>query len=442
MVGVQRSLSLANLRRNLAFVPKLWSARRRRDRACSTSCARVSWSAWAATPACRLCSRHDARKIPVVVVSYDRLPGRASRLAAKRAAACAVAFPDSPLPRATFTGAPVRQAVLDVDRDADRARARRRLGLPDDRFVVAVIGGSQGSGVLNAAVEALLDDAGRRSPAGDPPRVGERFLADRRPATDGSEGVLYQPIGYEPDMPAVYAAADLSIGRGGASTVHEVAATGIPAVLVPWAASAEDHQTANVAWLADAGAAVLLTEAELDSCRRWSPNFATTRTAGQRCRPTPTSSARPTARPIGRSDRVGGSSLTRRVSTPTAPLDLSSPRRLHVIGVGGPGMSAIALALAQMGHSVSGVDIRERQVLDRLRAAGVTVHIGHRRSNVLGCDAVTASTAIAADLNELDEARRLGITVLSRAGMLASICARPSRWASPAHTARPPRRRC
>ena len=77
-----------------------------------------------------------------------------------------------------------------------------------------------------------------------------------------------------------------------------------------------------------------------------------------------------------------------------------------------------------MGHDVSGVDIRERPVLDRLRAAGVTVHIGHNRSHVLGCDAVTASSAIADDLNELDEARKLGIPELSRAGMLASICAR------------------
>ncbi|MDJ0770210.1 MAG: UDP-N-acetylmuramate--L-alanine ligase [Ilumatobacter sp.] len=108
---------------------------------------------------------------------------------------------------------------------------------------------------------------------------------------------------------------------------------------------------------------------------------------------------------------------------PAPPLDLSRPQRLHVIGAAGPGMSAIALALAQMGHNVSGVDLRERQVLDRLRAAGVIVHIGHHRSHVVGCDAVTASTAIAPDLNELDEARKLGIATLPRAGMLASICA-------------------
>jgi UDP-N-acetylmuramate--alanine ligase len=108
---------------------------------------------------------------------------------------------------------------------------------------------------------------------------------------------------------------------------------------------------------------------------------------------------------------------------PVAPLDLSSPRRLHVVGVGGPGMSAIAFALAEMGHQVSGVDLRDKQVLERLRAAGVDVRIGHDREHVVGCDAVTYSSAVPTDLNELDEARKLGIPVLRRAGMLASICA-------------------
>ena len=56
---------------------------------------------------------------------------------------------------------------------------------------------------------------------------------------------------------------------------------------------------------------------------------------------------------------------------PLAPLDLSTPARYHVVGVGGPGMSAIALVLAEMGHIVSGSDIRDHPVLDRLRAAGV-----------------------------------------------------------------------
>ena len=99
------------------------------------------------------------------------------------------------------------------------------------------------------------------------------------------------------------------------------------------------------------------------------------------------------------------------------------PGRYHVVGVGGPGMSAIALVLAGMGHEVSGSDLRDLPVLERLRAAGVTVHVGHRRDHVDGADAVTGSTAIPAANVELDEARRRGVPVLRRAGMLASICA-------------------
>jgi UDP-N-acetylmuramate--alanine ligase len=104
-------------------------------------------------------------------------------------------------------------------------------------------------------------------------------------------------------------------------------------------------------------------------------------------------------------------------------VDLSRPGRYHVVGVGGPGMSAIALVLAEMGHDVSGSDLKETPILDRLRAAGVTVHVGHDRRFVHGVDAVTASTAIPARNVELDEARQIGVPTLRRAEMLAAICA-------------------
>ena len=116
--------------------------------------------------------------------------------------------------------------------------------------------------------------------------------------------------------------------------------------------------------------------------------------------------------------------MTLSTTQPVAPIDLGTHQQLHVVGVAGPGMSAIAIVLAQMGHSVSGTDLREQPVLDRLRAAGVAVHIGHDRAYVHGVDAVTASTAIPAKNIELDEARRKGVLVLRRAGMLAGICAR------------------
>mgnify|MGYP001477464665 CR=1 FL=1 len=255
VVGFQRSLS--RLGTNAAFVPKLWRARRSAIRLLRRLQPKVvvSVGGYASMPAVLAARRLG---IPIVVVSYDLRPGRASQVAARRAVVCATAFPDSPLPRAEHTGAPVRHAVLAVDRERDRAAARAALALPGDRFVVAVMGGSLGSRPLNQAVGALLDQC-----------AGARGLAVRhdeaRPALDGRDGVLSQPLGYEHDMPAVYAAADLFIGRGGASTVHEVAATGTPAILVPWAGAAEDHQTLNVRWLSDQGAAVFLGEADLPS---------------------------------------------------------------------------------------------------------------------------------------------------------------------------------
>lgn len=103
-------------------------------------------------------------------------------------------------------------------------------------------------------------------------------------------------------------------------------------------------------------------------------------------------------------------------------IDLRTSRRLHVVGVGGPGMSAVALALVDMGHRVSGSDIRESTVLDRLRERGVDVRLGHDEAAIVGCDGVTASPAIPESNPEVAAARIRG-TFLTRAQMLASICA-------------------
>ncbi len=258
VVGFQRSLS----RRNLGFAPKMLRARRAAIALLKELRPRVvvSVGGYASMPAVFAARKLD---IPVVVVSYDRTPGRASRLAARRAAACAVAFENSPLPNATVTGAPVRQEILLLDRDRDRAAARRRLDVPADRFLVAVMGGSLGSGVLNSEIDDYLARH-RMDPTLAVRQVaGERFLDSIDDLGTVADGVIHQVIGYEADMPAVYAAADLLIGRGGASTVHEVAVTGIPAILVPWAGAAEDHQTDNVRWLSEVGGAVLLAEPDI-----------------------------------------------------------------------------------------------------------------------------------------------------------------------------------
>lgn len=105
-------------------------------------------------------------------------------------------------------------------------------------------------------------------------------------------------------------------------------------------------------------------------------------------------------------------------------VDLSSPLHIHVVGIGGAGMSAIATTLVGIGHRVSGSDLRESPALDRLRVAGVEVAVGHTATNLApGVDLVTASTAIAADNPELSAAVAREVPVLRRAEILAGIAA-------------------
>jgi UDP-N-acetylglucosamine--N-acetylmuramyl-(pentapeptide) pyrophosphoryl-undecaprenol N-acetylglucosamine transferase len=264
VIGLQRELNVTNVRRNAAFLPKLAAARRAAVRLLRElrPAVVVSVGGYASVPAVLAARRLG---IPVVVVSYDRRPGRASTLTARIAAATAVAYDDSPLPRAVVTGAPLRRRILAADRSRDRDGARQRLGLPADRFVVAVTGGSLGSAALNTAVVAYVrrraDDGGLAVRQ----VVGDRFLATAPVVDGGDDGVLHQVVGYDERIEDLYTAADLLVGRGGASTVAETAVIGTPAILVPWSGAAEDHQTANVRWLADQGGAVLLPESELAS---------------------------------------------------------------------------------------------------------------------------------------------------------------------------------
>jgi UDP-N-acetylmuramate--alanine ligase len=104
-------------------------------------------------------------------------------------------------------------------------------------------------------------------------------------------------------------------------------------------------------------------------------------------------------------------------------IDLSTPKAVHIVGIGGAGMSAIATVLAAMGHRVSGSDLKESPGLDRLRAEGVTVWVGHAADHVGAVDAVAISTAIPERNAEVAAARELGVPVLRRAEVLAAICA-------------------
>jgi UDP-N-acetylmuramate--alanine ligase len=105
----------------------------------------------------------------------------------------------------------------------------------------------------------------------------------------------------------------------------------------------------------------------------------------------------------------------------TAAWDPSVPTTVHVVGIGGAGMSAIATVLRAMGHAVTGSDLKESAVTERLAALGIPVSIGHDAANVGSAEMVTVSTAVGRSNPEVAEAGRRGVAVLPRSAVLAAI---------------------
>ena len=204
-------------------------------------------------------------RVPLVVAESNAVPGAANRVAGRFAAAAAVSFEGTPLPRAVVTGNPVRAEVLAVDRSTEgRGAARAELQLPSGRTVVAVFGGSLGALRINQATLALVESWASREDVTIYHVVGRRDWQDissRAAALELDPG-LYRPVEYEERMPTLYAAADLAVCRAGATSVAELAVVGLPAILVPLPGAPGDHQTANARTMAEAGAAVSLPDSE------------------------------------------------------------------------------------------------------------------------------------------------------------------------------------
>ncbi len=101
--------------------------------------------------------------------------------------------------------------------------------------------------------------------------------------------------------------------------------------------------------------------------------------------------------------------------------NLTYPRKIHIVGIGGSGMSALGEVLVGSGHLVSGSEIKETQILERLRSLGITIYLGHRESQIADAEIVAYSTAIPVDNIELLAAKAAGAEVLHRSEVLAGL---------------------
>ena len=196
-------------------------------------------------------------KVPLVVHEANRRPGLANRLGARRAAAVLTAFDGSSLPGARRIGMPMREGIAHLDRDAERERARRELGLAPDRPVLLATGGSLGALRLNTAIAEAAEDL---LAAG----VQILHITGRGKAEGITEREGHRVLEYVSAMEDAYAAADLALTRSGAGTVCELTAVGLPAVLVPLPIG-NGEQALNGQEVVSAGGALMVPDAELDA---------------------------------------------------------------------------------------------------------------------------------------------------------------------------------
>ncbi len=254
-VGGVRGKGLATrLRAPFALAHACWQAwrvlRRRRPRALLGMGGFVAGPGGLVAPIAR---------VPLVVHEQNAVAGLTNRILARIARRVLEAMPGTfPASRAAVhTGNPVRADITalpaPMERFAGRTGAARLL----------VLGGSQGARALNER----LPEALARLPDSLRPVVhhqcGARHIEAAR-AAYAAAGVEAEITPFIEDMASAYGAADLVIGRAGAMSVWELAAAGVGALLVPYPHAVDDHQTVNARWLADAGAAIVVQERELD----------------------------------------------------------------------------------------------------------------------------------------------------------------------------------
>lgn len=195
---------------------------------------------------------------PLVIHEQNAAAGLTNRLLAGLAREVLQAFPGSFSRRvkARSIGNPVRADILQI------APPRERLAGRAGALHLLVIGGSQGALALNRVVAAAISGLNRQTDIVIRHQAGDATCQDAVDAY-AQHGVAADVCRFIDDMAEAYAWADVAVCRAGALTVAELAAAGLGSVLVPFPAAVDDHQTLNARYLADAGAAVLIPQAEL-----------------------------------------------------------------------------------------------------------------------------------------------------------------------------------
>ena len=210
--------------------------------------------------------------IPLVIHEQNSVMGWANRFLAGKASAVCLTYEHAKAQvrdesKVVLTGCPVRKSVYAATREEGRAA----LGIPEDARLLLVTGGSLGAQHLNEAVCALKDELLSREDlhvihiAGPDKLDGAAAALALTPAQEQR----WRLVGYTDQMPACMAACDAIVSRAGASSLAEISARAIPALLVPFPFATADHQTTNARAYVEAGCARMIADDQVET-----PEFA------------------------------------------------------------------------------------------------------------------------------------------------------------------------
>jgi UDP-N-acetylglucosamine--N-acetylmuramyl-(pentapeptide) pyrophosphoryl-undecaprenol N-acetylglucosamine transferase len=216
-------------------------------------------------------------RVPAMVLEPNAMPGLANRLVGQRVQAAAINFAAAEkwFRHSEVTGIPVRPEFF-------------RLGPPSGQQPrLLVFGGSQGARIFNVHMPRIMASLVGAIPGlSVVHQSGEKHLESTLASyqASGADRARWQVLPFLDDMPAFFAQAHLVMSRSGASTVAELSAAGRPALLVPFAAAADEHQRRNAEVMVSSGAAVMLLESELESAGKLLDTLTTLLNAPDRLR--------------------------------------------------------------------------------------------------------------------------------------------------------------
>lgn len=248
----------------------LWGAQRMLERQLRDNppCAAVGFGAYVSVPLLRAAQK---LKIPTALHEQNSVLGLANKLIARKVDVAAASYPEAqealahllhkPGAMSVLTGNPVRRSVI----DASRSQARAQLGLSDDDVALLVFGGSMGARKINEAIAHYKFELDRLEHVHVFQATGSKMYHEALHALQPSlhSTDRWHVLEYIDDMPTYLAAADVVFSRAGASTIAELAARCVPAILAPFPAATEDHQRANAHLLTSVGAALMYDDVEL-----------------------------------------------------------------------------------------------------------------------------------------------------------------------------------